>query len=443
MPDSSAARRHILPLLGSLLLVFATTLGIRSLSNQSDPGRIENDAGSGNSVAARSEASRSAKASRRPRAASYGRDCDAWFAEVLARNPGLEPEWRSVADEDNGFLQLLDFAERHRTAGMFGSEQLPLPEDLLAILSGRSEWDHESVAAALAGHHDLVEEIARIGLLPEQSAAGIPVDRYSFVGARLYKQCAELLLADARLAAERGDAKLPLERVRAALGIARHMSGIETPSLLMESVSILVRLSVDDQAMQHILPALELDPGALADWQHQLDSLSRSPRDFSRALRGDAYVSIRGLAIPTLVGDSSELSKHDIPDPDAFIDASIGRMLKLSKQVEDSSIESLATTMPPEVVELPNHLSPGARDAYEVFYVRPDALSKGWARSMSMHARTDAVLAIMAGTEPPVEPITGLPFVFDPETRALAHPEDSRLEMINADPVMVPQPSSE
>ena len=443
MPDRRTIHHVLLPLLVVLLLTSGFLLVNRIHREWSPGSRPPNEGGAADPITTRSAPPHHAKLSRRPKAASYGRDCDAWFAEVLARHPGLEPEWRSVPAAANGFLQLLDFAERHRVTGALGNEQLPLPDDLLDILSGRKEWSSQDVATALAGHQELIEEISQIGSLPAQSAAGIPIDRYSFVGARLYKQCTDLLLADARLAIERGDTDVPRERIRAALGIARHMSDIESPSILMESVAVLIRLQVDDYAMQHLLPAQALDREELAIWQHELESRKRSPEDFANTLRGEAYLSIRGLAIPALVGDTSALSKHDIPDPDAFIDASIGRTLRLSRQAEDSSIEDLATTLSPDVVELPEHLSPGALDAYKTFYFGASSWSKGWARAISIQARTEAAFAIAAGAEPPVEPITGLPFVFDSETRTLSHPEDPRLELIRSAPVTVPPFKSE
>lgn len=438
MPEWLPARRNILKLLGFLMLVAAIILGIRAQRNSSGSRHIRSGADAENSFGNLQGTPHLPKASRRPKSASYGRDCDAWFAEVLARNPGLEPQWRSVADEDNGFLKLLDFAERHRPPGKLGDEELGLSEDLLAFIRGSKEWDHESVAAALAGHQDLLNEITRIGLMPEQSAADVSIDRFSFVGARLYKQCGDLLLADARLAAERGDAERSLQRIRATLGIARHWTEIETPSILMGTVATLVRLGVDAQVTQHILPALDLDHGALAEWQLELNDQGQGPGDLAELLRGEAYVSIRGMAIPLLARDDPGLSKHDIPDPDAFIDATVARLLGLASQVEDATMGSLATSLTPDSVETPEHLSPGARDAYEAFYIGTAGWSTGWTRAVSIHARTDAALAIMAGTEPPVEPITSLPFVFDPETRALSHPDDPRLEKIESDPITVP-----
>ena len=44
-----------------------------------------------------------------------------------------------------------------------------------------------------------------------------------------------------------------------------------------------------------------------------------------------------------------------------------------------------------------------------------------------LSGRTDAALAIMQGQEIPLEPFTGLPYVYDPVARTLQVPDDPRL----------------
>ncbi len=56
---------------------------------------------------------------RKTKARSPRRDAKEWFAAIRARNPGLEPEWRKVPDDENGFLQWLDFCEALRVDGEF------------------------------------------------------------------------------------------------------------------------------------------------------------------------------------------------------------------------------------------------------------------------------------------------------------------------------------
>lgn len=435
MPNKRPAHRTILMGLGIALLGTAGVYSIQAYHAHTTRDRVRAVFAPPGRVGSIRKLSQSPKATDRRKAAELQRDCDEWFAEVLARNPGLVPAWRPVPDEQNGFLQLLDFAERH---GDLGEEQLGLQKDLASLVNGSTEWDHEVATAELAQHQDLINEITRLGLLPLQSSAGVSIDRYSFVGARFYKECCELLLADARVAAESGDPDRAMERVRATLGIAEHISGIETPSLLMETISILVQLSVDGQIIEHIVPALNPDAAAIADWQNVLKRPDTQPTDFAHLLRGEAYVSIRGLAIPLLVKNSAELTKKEIPDPDAFLDAIAGTMLDRATGIEQTTLVDMGEALAPDYIEPPAGLSPGAREAYDAFQIGARAWSRGWTRAASLNARTQAALAIMAGQEPPPEPLTGLPFAYDPDTRTLAHPDDPRLENIDAEPITLP-----
>jgi hypothetical protein len=435
MPNKDAAHRITLSILGTTLLGTAAIAGFHAYRDHAARDRVRTVLESRYSIGSIRRLSQSSKAADRLKAAGLQRACDEWFAEVLARNPGLQPEWKQVPDAENGFLQLLTFAERH---GDSGEERLGLPEELSSIINGSTDWDHEAAAAALADHQDLIAEITGIGLLPDQSAAKVSIDRYWFIGYRFYKECCDLLLADARVAAESGDTGRTVERVRATLGIAEHLSGIETPSLISETVAILVRLDVDGQVVQHILPTLDLDAGAIAEWGAVLKRRQPQPSDFAQLLRGDAYVAIGGLAIPLLVGNRDELTKKEIPDPDAFLDAVVSGMLDRVARIETATLIDMEDALAPAYLEAPAGLSPGAQEAYDAFQVGAGAWSRGWIRAASINVRTQAALAIMADQEPPVELITGLPFVFDPDTRTLAHPDDPRLDNIDAEPVTIP-----
>lgn len=143
-----------------------------------------------------------------------------------------------VPDHENGFLQWLLFCEKHKVDGTIGSEKLDIPSDIAEILSHPEKWDSQAMKNFLDANKDLLESITRIGLLPSQSAAGIDVDRWSFVGARFTKQCTELLLADARLAAEAGDFERALRQVKAASGLANHYSQIENPNRNRQSTAL-------------------------------------------------------------------------------------------------------------------------------------------------------------------------------------------------------------
>jgi hypothetical protein len=385
---------------------------------------------------------RSADSFRRRNVRSPQRDPKEWFAEVRARNPELEPEWRTVPDHENGFLQWLEFCEKHRVENGLGSEKLDIPENIAEMLSDPAKWDSQVMKAFLDENKDLLEAITRIGLLPSQSAAGIDVDRWSFVGARFTKQCAELLLADARLAAEAGDLDQALRRVQAVSGLANHYDQIEAPTLLMATISILIRLNTQDQVMKHFLPALKGNTAEIARWREVIRSPNMEPAGYARLLRGEGWVSLGGFIIPIVNGNSSDLSVGYISDADALFDAYAQGSIATAKKAQTFSLDELLieeSDEPDSPIDV-SHLSKEAQSLLEMTRIGTSAWAKGWARSVSLSARTDAALAIMQGQEIPPEPFTGLPYIYDPITRTVQVPFDAELrEKLNiSEPLKLP-----
>lgn len=370
------------------------------------------------------------------------RDPKEWFAEVRARNPELEPEWRTVPDHENGFLQWLEFCEKHHVDEALGTEKLNIPENIAEMLSDPAKWDSQVMETFLDENKDLLEAITLIGLLPSQSAAGIDLDRWSFIGARFTKQCAELMLADARLAAEAGDLDQALRRVTAVNGIANHYEQIEAPHLLMATVSILVRLNAQDQVMNHFLPALNGNAAEIARWREAIRSPNMNPSDFARLLYGEGWVSLGGYVIPWVNGDKSFPSVGYIPDADALFDAYAQSSVEAARKAETFSLDDIAIgdNNPPFHSFTANHLSEGAQKVLEETTIGYSAWVKGWARSMSLSGRTDAALAIMQGEEIPLEPFTGLPYVYDPVARTVQVPNDPilREKLDIGDPLKLP-----
>jgi hypothetical protein len=339
--------------------------------------------------------------------------------------------WRKVPDHENGFLQWLLFCEKHKVDGKLGSEKLDIPSDIAEIIAHPEKWDSQVVKTFLDENKDLLESIARIGLLPSQSAAGIDVERWSFVGARFTKQCTELLLADARLAAEAGDFERALRQVQAVSGLANHYSQIEAPSLLMETVSCLVRLNVQQQVMKYLLPALDSTPGEIARWREAIRSPYMEPSDFSSILRGDGWVSLGGFYIP-VVNDNFNKSfstQDSIPDPDALFDTYAQGFIAAADRAKAFSLDELIGGEDNHTGLQFNadHLSAGAQKVLEAASIGSSAWAKGWTRAMVLSARTDASLAIMQGEAVPLERFTGLPYVYDPVARTVQVPNDPRL----------------
>ena len=81
--------------------------------------------------------------------------------------------------------------------------------------------------------------------------------------------------------------------------------------------------------MQHVLPGLDLSHDELTPWREVLHHRPQDRSDFGSIMRGDVYLTVRGLAIPSLNGKGQALSQQEIPDPDAYVNRAIAYKLKL------------------------------------------------------------------------------------------------------------------
>lgn len=372
---------------------------------------------------------RSADLLRRKNARSQHRDPKEWFAEVRARNPELEPEWRVIPDHENGFLQWLELCEKYRVEGVVGSETLDLPEHIDDMLSEPEKWDSQAMKAFLDANKDLLEAITRIGLLPSQSANGIDVDRWSFVGGQFNRQCNQLLLADARLAVEAGDLNDALSRIQAASGLANHLDQVESPSLLMTTISTVNRRELQEQTLKHILPALSGNTADITRLREAIRTPDMKPSAFASTLRGEGWVGLGGLVIPLVNASASSSSEQNrITDPDALFDTLARTYTAAADRAQALSLSELMDAEDP-FFGLPvvvDHLSKESRSILDVNGSGVRNWRDGWIRSIVLSARTDAALAVMQGHEIPLEPLTGLSYIYDPVTRTLQVPNDSR-----------------
>jgi hypothetical protein len=387
--------------------------------------------------------SRTSKAADRKQAIQLQHDYDAIFAKVLERNPGMQPVWKSVPDEKNAFLQWLNFCDQHRSKrnggiGTWHGAKLHLPDDVQQILNGKKDWDAATISAYLKHNSDLMSELVRIGLMPDQSAKGISVDRWGFMSLNIVKQSGELLCADARLAAETGDSMRALERIQAAMGLARLLTQIEAPSLTTETGSILVKLTVLEKSMKHVIPALKLTEAEATEWRVALGH-TREP-DISNTVRGEFHATLRGLAIPIIVTRPEEISDTRIPDTDALYDSLAQHHLGLIETAQMATHKDLWLKQAGFDLLPQNHenLSAEAQKAVGMLALGWSIYMKGWTRAAAINRQYDAAMALLEGSDPPVELITGKPFVFDPVTRSLAFPSDPDLKGIKADPIKLP-----
>ncbi|QJE98574.1 hypothetical protein [Luteolibacter luteus] len=355
------------------------------------------------------------------------------YAQIRRRYPELAVPLKSVPDASNGFLKWLELSERVKADP---SKDLSFPASLRSYLDNSGPWNPADAKAWLASEKAKVDEVRAIGLLTEQSIAGIEIGRYSFIGARHAKNCAEALLLEARLAAESGDTATALECVRAARGLADHFDKVETPSLLGITVYILLNLELQKQVLSQIIPALpsgQLDPQA---WEDAVRPEVVPPSDFSRIMKGEWNVCIRQYLVPVLC-DADD--PHYPGDPETLVDFYSSRFVDVMKAYDRRSMPDWITIAAPPLRDS-SHLSRQSRNLCAIMFVGEAAWCKGMLRAQYVMGMNSAAFAIMKGEAIPRDPIHGLPYVWDPASRKLSAPPDPAFAEMKVEPVTVPAP---
>ncbi|HEY1123673.1 MAG TPA: hypothetical protein VGE67_18800, partial [Haloferula sp.] len=368
-----------------------------------------------------------------------------WYQDLLEKHPEMQVTFRDVPDERNGYLQFLNFMDRF---GKWGADGLPLPENISAMLNGKEPWDGAAMAKWLEENRPLVDEIKAIGLLEDQSVKGIDMQRTMFLGGRLANECSKVLMADARLAMERGDEAAALQSAQAVFGLADHLDRMEMPSLLSETVAVLLRINARKEIVNEILGAEGGTTADLAAWQALLAGNAETSADLANVFFGEWHHTVRSYLMPGLLGDpeylpilmdsSKVLKEVDgvIRDPDAVVEAHLRYFTSMMEQMKNSDLAGLAelSSTPPDKAGL----SPAGESILDILAVGASAWSKGWTRSQTDKAIYQAALLAAGGEEVPLEPYTGKPFVIDHEAGTVSLPEDPWLDSLNYKPVKIP-----
>ncbi|WP_265595153.1 hypothetical protein [Haloferula sp. BvORR071] len=358
------------------------------------------------------------------------------FKRVLARYPELAVADRKVSTERNGFLRWLEFSERFKADPKTGKAAFEVPEDIRKHLAGEKPWDAAAVRAWLEHERANLDEIRAIGLMPDQSVTGIDIERWSFIGAQLGKSATEILLLDARLAAEEGDAARALESIRAANGLADRFGKVETPSLLAITVEILIRLETQAYALKEVMPSIPTGQLDVQAWQEALNPTVAPPAEFARIMAGEFHVGSREFLMPMLA--DAEDPKYPV-DPDALIDVQASYFSQYQDLFAGTSPADWTKTKFPGIPDM-DHLSRSSRELIEILFVGANAWSNGFQRAQSTTAMTQAAFAIMQGQPIPNDPVYGLPYGWNPSTRTLTPPESPEFEKMKLKPIVVPRP---
>ncbi|RYD33653.1 MAG: hypothetical protein EOP87_10625, partial [Verrucomicrobiaceae bacterium] len=357
----------------------------------------------------------------------------AWHKRLLERYPELAVEMRNVPDERNGFLKWLEFCERLEDGNTKGSVKIPFSTELEDYL-GNGTWNAEAARRWLAENKALLDEIRAIGLMTERSVNGISEERWSFTSSKMAKSAVDALSIDARFAAEAGDVAGALESVLAARGLAEHLAGVETSSLLTGTVKMLLDFQLTKRVLEEIIPALPPGQVDVAAWEKVVNPGPVGPAEFARLMKGEWSVGSRNFLLPMLLNtEDPELPS----DGRALVDIYSMWFLGNARSHETAALADLprmSWTGPGNT----EHLSRGSRDVAAVMFIGANSWHSGWERAQSVHAMNAAAFTILKGKPVPKDPVYGQSYRWDPQTRVLSAPDTDEFREMKIDPVTVP-----
>ncbi len=365
---------------------------------------------------------------------------DRVMEKVLMNHPELRPKWQSVPPSENGFLQWLDLLDSHgKDVPHVGYASIEMPDDICKMISGSDTWDSLTVQEFLLSKKELMNEIRRIGLLKRQSAAGVGAYRFQFVTISFAKAAMDLLCADARVAADKGDGPRALESLQATLGIARHHTSIEVPSLTHEAVGVLGQLTVYATAFNEVIPQLNLNADELRHWRKELKPVTN--KSFATVLRGDFYTGMRGFVIPLMDYDPEKVGGREVVDlEDMYDEMAIATKWAMQRCEWCSPMGFWRGNHELWRYKTSRDLSPKGLECFDVYQgVAYSVYANGLIRAQALYRCYDAAFAIAAGDVPPVDLLTERAFKFDPKTRVLSFPDETlNKEIMTSDNIVVP-----
>lgn len=369
------------------------------------------------------------------RNANVREEARAMKERMLAEFPALKVEKHPVADDQNAFLmlrQLDDFIK---------SLDPPLSEESRNLLNGTSPWDAKAAKRFLVEHADLVKRIEKIAALKTRSSEDLPASHDGLFDGRSGKLASDTLLLKARIAAETGDKQETLRAISAMSNLGAHYQKIESPSFMGTTVQTLIDLSIKQTAMKTLLPLLGRDVD-LSLWKSVFATKDYSPSDLANVMRGDWNASSEHNAFPLMIADERD---RDLSDAEAvarsyssLFNAWVTALPTLSLAQIESFNPQIETS----------HLSSKGRKYFEELKTFPNAWFKGYIQAAVSSSQQQAVLDLLILEQNGVtlgaddaarvtrNPVTGLPFIFDPAKRELIAPSDSKT--MNVNPLVLP-----
>lgn len=359
-----------------------------------------------------------------------------WYERIVARYPELAiGEDRKIPREQNGFLQWHELLARVRKEQGDSLFSTALPADLMNHLRKQTEPDVAAMKAWVEANRARIDEIRAIGLLPDHSVAGVTEEQRMTGAIIRTREAVSALLLDARAAAADGDSARAIESIRAANGLANHLSDIGSPSLLDMLLGANLRLQMQNYVLTNLLPAMSGGQVDLAAWESALNPTLRTPSDLAKTQRAEWALWMSQGILPTLSDSADPATPRD---GDYLAEAYTVYVENLARQTEGASLKDFAD-LPTPTLSM-DQLSRRSRElAEEMALARGREVRAIFLRYQESTGLTQAAFAIMSGQAVPTDPIYGLPYKWDPVKRELSLPDVPHERKYKLKPVKVPK----
>lgn len=349
---------------------------------------------------------------------------ESMIAELTKEFPNLAVESHPVPDDENAFLQM------HLLTDLPNYTEPQLSTEFQEMLESEAPLDPVAVERYLEKHSQFVSRIEEIALMEGRSSSNMPDDYSGFIAARVPINGAKILLLKARLAAEVGDEDEVLRLVIASTNLGSHYREVENPTLLTETITSLIDLSVRDISFKYLLPALGKDAD-LQRWKDALNPREYSAASFATLLRGEWYTSSRYMLYPVILDPSNPNAPKDAK---ALARAYAANFSSQIKSLENKQLEDLLIYDDTASGKFFQDLSEDSREITSLFMIGSRAWAKGLVRAGMIVTQYDAAMellilesnegSIAAETTERVvpNPISGESFEYDAASRTLTAP---------------------
>jgi len=320
-----------------------------------------------------------------PRAIELQRKIDEWFPQALKKYPRLQVQYKSVPDDQNGFLKIIEWEEEFEEELDWDEISSGLDELLETEERNGSALQEKlrEVEAYLKTKDVLLERAMGIGLMPEQSVKGIP-DKRSIIVSFEPIEFARYIIAHLRLKATLevglGDTAAVMQTLTAMRGWGHHYSGIETPNLMVSVLSIAIQKTQQDLAYLLVLPNLPEKEIDYKQWAKLLEYQYDPQQQWSRMIRGEWHDAVKAL-MPQV------LPHENLRDPIAFLNAYTSFMNDLADPAK--IVQPEWNFLPP-----PKHLTSNSRETYETLHLDIPGIGEGYRRAITIQRQYEVAITL-------------------------------------------------